>query len=57
MRDRERDRNIGRGEPDVGLDSRTRGSQPEPKAATQPLSHPGALLILKLRKCYSENHE
>ena len=28
-------------EPDVGLDSRTPGSLPEPKAATQPLSHPG----------------
>ena len=27
--------------PDVGLDSWTLGSYPEPKADTQPLSHPG----------------
>ena len=46
----ERDRDIGRGrsrlpvgKPDAGLDPRTPGSQPEPKADTQPLSHPGAL--------------
>ena len=30
-----------RGEPDVGLDPRTPGSCPEPKADAQPLSHPG----------------
>ena len=30
-------------EPDVGLDPRTSGSRPEPKADTQPLSHPGIL--------------
>ena len=29
------------GEPDAGLDPRIPGSQPEPKADTQPLSHPG----------------
>ena len=29
-------------EPDVGLDPRTPGSQPEPKASAQPLSPPGA---------------
>ena len=28
-------------EPDVGLDSRTPGSGPEPKAGAQPQSHPG----------------
>ena len=28
-------------EPDAGLDSRTPGSHPEPKADAQPLSHPG----------------
>ena len=50
MRDTQRGRDIGRGrskiqagEPDAGLDLRTLGSQPEPKADTQPLSHPGAL--------------
>ena len=30
------------GEPDVGLDPRTPGSRPEPKANTQPLNHPAA---------------
>ena len=30
------------GEPHVGLDPRTPGSGPEPKADAQPLSHPGA---------------
>ena len=46
----ERGRDIGRrrsrfpvGEADVGLDPRTLGSQPEPKADAQPLSHPGTL--------------
>ena len=29
-------------EPDMGLDPRTLGSQPEPKADAQPLSHPSA---------------
>ena len=44
----ERGRDTGRGrsrlharEPDVGLDSGTPGSCPEPKADAQPLSHPG----------------
>ena len=43
----QRSRDIGRGrnrlpsEPDVGLDPRTLGSRPEPKAYAQPLSHPG----------------
>ena len=47
MRDTERQRHRGREkqapcrEPDVGLDPRTLGSQPEPKADAQPLSHPG----------------
>ena len=30
-----------RGEPDAGFDPGTPGSQPEPKADAQPLSHPG----------------
>ena len=41
MRDTERKREIDRGEPDVGLDPRTSGSCPEPKADAQPLSHSG----------------
>ena len=28
-------------EPDVGLDARTPGSHPGPKAGAKPLSHPG----------------
>ena len=28
-------------EPDAGLDPRTLGSRPEPKAGAKPLSHPG----------------
>ena len=32
-------------EPDVGLDSRTPGSRPEPKADTQSLSHPSTPVI------------
>ena len=28
-------------EPDAGLDPRTPGSHPDPKADAQPLSHPG----------------
>ena len=48
MRDRKRQRHRQRekqapcGEPVVGLDPRTPGSCPEPKADAQPLSHPGA---------------
>ena len=37
---RKREKQVSCGEPDVGLDPRTSGSQPEPKADTQPLSHP-----------------
>ena len=33
-------------EPDVGLDPRTPGSYPEPKADAQPLSPPGAPVLL-----------
>ena len=47
MRERERQRHKQREkqapcrEPDVGLDPRTLGSRPEPKAEAQPWSHPG----------------
>ena len=41
MRDTEREAGSHR-EPNVGLDPRTLGSHPEPKADAQPLSHPGA---------------
>ena len=39
---RQREKQAVCGEPDAGLDPRTPGSHPEPKAAVQPLSHPGA---------------
>ena len=42
QRRRQREKQAPCGEPDVGLDPRTPGSGPEPKADTQPLSHPGA---------------
>ena len=49
MRDRERERQRYRQrekqapgrEPNMGLDPGSRGSEPQPKADTQPLSHPG----------------
>ena len=43
MRDTERGRDIGRGRSrlPVGLNPRTPGSCPEPKADAQPLNHPG----------------
>ena len=40
QRHRQREKQAPCGEPDVGLDLRTLGSQPEPKVA-QPLSQPG----------------
>ena len=52
-RDRERGRDIGRGrslapcrEPDAGLNPRTLGSRPKPKADAQPLSHPSVPVIV-----------
>ena len=51
MRDTEKQKRRQRGkqaplrEPDVRLDPRTRGSQPEPKADAQPLSHPDVPLL------------
>ena len=44
QRHRQREKQAPCREPDVGLDSRTPGSRPEPKADAQPLSHPGAPL-------------
>ena len=49
MRDTERERQRHRqrkkqascSEPDVGIDPRTPGSSPGPKAGAKPLSHPG----------------
>ena len=53
MRDTERQRHrqgekqASCGEPDAGLDPRTPGSCPEPKADDQPLSHPVAALNIR----------
>ena len=41
QRHREREKQAHHREPDAGLDPRTPGSPPEPKADTQPLSDPG----------------
>ena len=41
QRHRQREKQAPSGEPDVGLDPETPVSRPEPKADTQPLSHPG----------------
>ena len=40
-RERQREKQAPRKEPDMGLDPRTTGSRPEPKADAQLLSHPG----------------
>ena len=52
MKDRERERQREKQapcrKPDVGLDPGTTGSRPEPKADTQPLSHPGVLKTFKI---------
>ena len=47
MRDTERQRHRRREKqaPDAGLNPRTPGSHPEPKAGTQPLSHPGVPVL------------
>ena len=40
---RQKDKQAPCGDPDVGLDSRTLGSQPERKVDIQSLGHPGTL--------------
>ena len=41
QRHRQREKQAPCREPDMGLDPKTPGSRPEPKADAQPLSHPG----------------
>ena len=43
------------GEPDLGFDPRTPGSQPEPKADRQLLSHPGVLGFILLTVVFIRN--
>ena len=45
QRHRQREKQVPHEEPDAGLDPRTPGSCPEPKADAQPPSHPGILLL------------
>ena len=45
QRHRHREKQAPSGEPDAGLNPRTSGSRPEPKADTQPLSYPGAPVV------------
>ena len=56
MRDRQRHRQRKKqapcGEPDVGLDPRTPGSHPEPKADAQLLNHPGVPIIKILKTLF-----
>ena len=40
-REAEREKQAPCREPDIGLDPRSPGSHPGPKAGTKPLSHPG----------------
>ena len=48
QRHRQREKQAPYGEPDVGLDPRTPGSHPGPKADTQLQSHPGASVPLPI---------
>ena len=48
QRHRKREKQAPCEEPDVGLNPRILGSRPEPKADTQPLSHPGAPRLISL---------
>ena len=49
-RHRQREGQAPHRKPDMGLDPRTLGSRPEPKADVQPLSHPGG------QECISNKH-
>ena len=59
QRHRQREKQAPCRESDVGLDPRTPGSGPEPKADTQLLSHPGipTPLILKNIRIYLDIEE
>ena len=47
QRHRQREKQAPCREPDMGLDPRTPGSHPGPKAGSKPLSHPGIPLHAK----------
>ena len=50
QRHRQREKQAPCREPDAGLHPGTLGSQPEPKADVQPLSHPGAPILDFLKR-------
>ena len=59
QRHRQRKKQAPCREPDVGLDPRTPGSHPEPKAEAQPLSYPGVptfTLKMEYRKWYDKSN-
>ena len=55
QRHRQREKQAPCGKPDAGLDPGTPGSRPEPKADTQPLSHPGAPDVSVFNRGANEN--
>ena len=55
QRHRQREKQAPHREPSVGLDLRTPGSLPEPKADAQPLSHPGVPYSHLLIVGYNDN--
>ena len=50
--ERQREKQAPCREPDAGLNPGTVGSCPEPKAATQPLSHPGVPTAMFFKRFY-----
>ena len=55
QRHRQKEKQATCGEPDAGLDPKTPGSHPEPKADAQPLSHPG-IPVLCFKKYTAVHH-
>ena len=49
QRHRQREKQAPCGEPDVELNAGTPGACPELKADTQPLSHPGVLIVVTFK--------
>ena len=55
QRHRQREKQAPCRESDVGLDPRTLGSHPEPKADAQPLSYPGIPTFFQRRHIYDRH--
>ena len=56
-RERQREKQAPYGEHDVGLDPRTLGSRPEPKADSQPMSHSGVPIKSFRSVCHATSPE